>query len=166
LTLDDEHVRLHGKGGSVRTVLLDDRGYVALVRLYLARAGYASGAMFRAAINGRGGPLSYLCSRPPPVAEILCRSVERDRSITSSTAASRNSGVYREFLCPTKTTFSKPQSYFGVTVRKYSGSSVFGDRIGLFLQEGGWLCDGRSHAHRVGRRRVARGLAQYRVRTR
>jgi transposase-like protein len=35
-----------------------------------------------------------------------------------------------------------------------------------FLQEGGWLCDGRSHAHRVGRRRVARGLAQYRVRTR
>ncbi|MCC3328231.1 tyrosine-type recombinase/integrase [Nocardia abscessus] len=55
----DEHVRVHGKGGSVRTVLLDDRGYVALVRLYLARTGYTSGPMYRASINGRGGPLSY-----------------------------------------------------------------------------------------------------------
>jgi len=26
LRLDDEHVRIHGKGGTVRTVLLDDRG--------------------------------------------------------------------------------------------------------------------------------------------
>jgi integrase len=34
---DDEHARVHGKGGTVRTVLLDDRGYVALLRLYLAR---------------------------------------------------------------------------------------------------------------------------------
>jgi len=51
--------RLHGKGGTVRTVLLDDRGYVALLRLYLARAGYTSGPLFRASINGRGGPLSY-----------------------------------------------------------------------------------------------------------
>ncbi|NEW42538.1 tyrosine-type recombinase/integrase [Nocardia cyriacigeorgica] len=59
LTLDDEHVRIHGKGGSVRTVLLDDRGYVALLRLYLARTGYTAGPMFRASINGRGGPLSY-----------------------------------------------------------------------------------------------------------
>ncbi|MFE3447078.1 tyrosine-type recombinase/integrase [Nocardia sp. NPDC059180] len=59
LVLDDEHVRIHGKGGSVRTVLLDDRGYVALLRLYLARTGYTSGPMFRASINGRGGPLSY-----------------------------------------------------------------------------------------------------------
>ncbi|WP_280493674.1 tyrosine-type recombinase/integrase [Nocardia asiatica] len=59
LRLDDEHVRLHGKGGSVRTVLLDDRGYVAMVRLYLDRTGYTSGPMFRASINGRGGPLSY-----------------------------------------------------------------------------------------------------------
>ena len=56
---DDEHARIHGKGGTVRTVLLDDRGYVALLRLYLARAGYTSGALFRASINGRGGPLSY-----------------------------------------------------------------------------------------------------------
>lgn len=59
LALDDEHVRVHGKGGTVRTVLLDDRGYVALVRLYLARTGYTAGPMFRASINGRGGPLSY-----------------------------------------------------------------------------------------------------------
>src|SRR6266567_2239982 len=56
---DDEHARLHGKGGTVRTVLLDDRGYVALLRLYLARSGYTSGPLFRASINGRGGPLSY-----------------------------------------------------------------------------------------------------------
>jgi len=56
---DDEHARVHGKGGTVRTVLLDDRGYVALLRLYLARAGYTSGPLFRASINGRGGPLSY-----------------------------------------------------------------------------------------------------------
>jgi integrase/recombinase XerD len=56
---DDEHARLHGKGGTVRTVLLDDRGYVALLRLYLARAEYTAGPLFRASINGRGGPLSY-----------------------------------------------------------------------------------------------------------
>src|SRR5215471_640856 len=59
LRLDDEHARVHGKGGTVRTVLLDDRRYVALLRLYLARSGYASGPLFRASINGRGGPLSY-----------------------------------------------------------------------------------------------------------
>jgi integrase/recombinase XerD len=39
LRLDNEHARVHGKGGTVRTVLLDDRGYVALLRLYLARPG-------------------------------------------------------------------------------------------------------------------------------
>ncbi|MCI4676228.1 tyrosine-type recombinase/integrase [Candidatus Mycolicibacterium alkanivorans] len=59
LTVDDEHVRVHGKGGTVRTVLLDDRCYVALVKLYLARVGYTCGPMFRASINGKGGPLSY-----------------------------------------------------------------------------------------------------------
>src|ERR1035438_5958097 len=59
LRLDDEHARVHGKGGTVCTVLLDDRGYVALLRLYLARAGYTSGPLFRASINGSGGPLSY-----------------------------------------------------------------------------------------------------------
>lgn len=55
LRLDDEHARVHGKGGSVRTGLLDDRGYVALLKLYLARTGYTSGPLFRASINGRGG---------------------------------------------------------------------------------------------------------------
>jgi integrase/recombinase XerC/integrase/recombinase XerD len=59
LRLDDEHARIHGKGGTVRTVLLDDRGYVALLRLYLTRAGYTCGPLFRASINGDGGPLSY-----------------------------------------------------------------------------------------------------------
>src|SRR6516164_10120186 len=59
LRLDDEHARIHGKGGTIRTVLLDDRGYVALLKLYLARSGYTSGPLFRASINGRGGPLSY-----------------------------------------------------------------------------------------------------------
>jgi len=59
LRTDDQHVRIHGKGGTVRTVLLDDRGYVALLRLYLARAGYTAGPLFRASINGSGGPLSY-----------------------------------------------------------------------------------------------------------
>jgi integrase/recombinase XerD len=50
---------VHGKGGTVRTVLLDDRGHVALLRLYLARSGYTSGPLFRASVNGRGGPLPY-----------------------------------------------------------------------------------------------------------
>ena len=58
LRLDDEHAHVHGKGGTVRTVLLDDRSYVALLKLYLARSGYTSGPLFRASINGRGGPLS------------------------------------------------------------------------------------------------------------
>jgi integrase/recombinase XerD len=40
-------------------VLLDDRGYVALLKLYLVQSWYASGALFRASINGRGGLLSY-----------------------------------------------------------------------------------------------------------
>ncbi|WP_066945083.1 tyrosine-type recombinase/integrase [Microtetraspora fusca] len=59
LRQDDEHVRIHGKGGTVRTVLLDDHGYVALLKLYLSRAGYRFGPVFRASINGTGGPLSY-----------------------------------------------------------------------------------------------------------
>lgn len=51
LRLDDEHIRLHGTGGTVRTVLLDDRGYVALLKLCLARTGYRFGALFRPSIN-------------------------------------------------------------------------------------------------------------------
>lgn len=48
----DEHARVHGKSGTIRTVLLDERGYVVLLRLYLARSGYMSGPLFRASING------------------------------------------------------------------------------------------------------------------
>ncbi|MEU8901325.1 tyrosine-type recombinase/integrase [Nocardia sp. NPDC048505] len=59
LTLDNERVTLRGKGGTVRSVLLDDRGYLALLRLYLKRAKYTHGPIFRASINGRGGPLTY-----------------------------------------------------------------------------------------------------------
>ena len=59
LRLDDERVRIHGKGRTVRTVLLDDRGYVALLKLYLTRASYTADPLFRASINGTGGPLSY-----------------------------------------------------------------------------------------------------------
>jgi integrase/recombinase XerD len=32
---------------------------VIALRLYLARAGYTAGPLFRASINGSGGPLSY-----------------------------------------------------------------------------------------------------------
>jgi len=32
---------------------------VIALRLYLARAGYTAGPLFRASINGPGGPLSY-----------------------------------------------------------------------------------------------------------
>jgi integrase len=53
LRLDDEHVRVHDKGGSVR---LDGRGYVSLLKLCLARAGYTAGPLFRASINGRDCP--------------------------------------------------------------------------------------------------------------
>ena len=58
LRLDDEHARVHGKGGTVRTVLLDDRGYVALLRLYLARSGYRPGrCSARASTGGRAAVL-------------------------------------------------------------------------------------------------------------
>src|SRR4029450_4894023 len=43
LRLDDEHVRIHGKGSTVRTVLLDDRGHVALLKMYLDRTGCRGG---------------------------------------------------------------------------------------------------------------------------
>jgi len=72
LRLDDEHVRIHGKGGTVRTVLLDDRGYVALLRLYLARAGYTAGPLFRASINGVGRAV-VLRRGPPPLGGLLPR---------------------------------------------------------------------------------------------
>ncbi|WP_280487850.1 tyrosine-type recombinase/integrase [Nocardia farcinica] len=62
LRLDDEHVRLHGKGGTVRTVLLDDRGHVAMLRLYLQRTGYSAGPSSAPASTAAAAR----CPTPPP----------------------------------------------------------------------------------------------------
>lgn len=59
LTADDEHIRILGKGGRWRTVLLDDRSLVKQLRAYLKQAGYKHGPLFRAEKNGRGGLLRY-----------------------------------------------------------------------------------------------------------
>jgi len=59
LSLDNEHLTVVGKGGKRRTVLLDDPSLVKLLRTYLKRMGYKHGPLFRAAKNGRGGPLCY-----------------------------------------------------------------------------------------------------------
>ncbi|MDQ2808375.1 MAG: tyrosine-type recombinase/integrase [Chloroflexota bacterium] len=59
LTLDDEHIRVVGKGNRRRTVLLDDSRLVADLRTYLRRTGYQHGALFRAEKNYQGGPLRY-----------------------------------------------------------------------------------------------------------
>lgn len=56
---DDEHLRVCGKGGRVRTVLLDDPRLVRQLRAYLKLEGYRHGPVFRAEKNGRGGPLRY-----------------------------------------------------------------------------------------------------------
>lgn len=59
MTPDDEHLRVKGKGGRHRTLLLDDPALVRQVRTYLRKAGYQHGPLFRAAKNGTGGPLAY-----------------------------------------------------------------------------------------------------------
>lgn len=59
LTLDDEHMRVVGKGQRRRTVLLDDGRLVAELRTYLRRAGYRHGPLFRAEKNYQGGALRY-----------------------------------------------------------------------------------------------------------
>jgi integrase/recombinase XerD len=59
LTADDERLNVLGKGGQRRTVLLDDAGLVGRLRSYLKWTGYRHGPLFRAAKNGRGGPLRY-----------------------------------------------------------------------------------------------------------
>jgi site-specific recombinase XerD len=59
LTQDDEHVRVTGKGGRQRTLLLDDPLLVTLLRRYLKQTGYQHGLLFRAEKNGDGGPLRY-----------------------------------------------------------------------------------------------------------
>lgn len=47
LTADDERLLVRGKGGRLRTVLLDDR-LVAVLRTYLRQTGYRHGPLFRA----------------------------------------------------------------------------------------------------------------------
>jgi putative transposase len=42
-------------------------------------------------------------------------------------------------------------------IRTWEGMAVSGDRARLFLEEGGRLCDGRTHARRIGVRRAAHG---------
>jgi len=59
LTPGDEHLRVLGKGGRTRTVLLDDDRLVATLRRYLSATGYRSGSLFRAEKNHNGGPLRY-----------------------------------------------------------------------------------------------------------
>ncbi|MGH7748267.1 MAG: tyrosine-type recombinase/integrase, partial [Candidatus Dormibacteria bacterium] len=59
LSPDDEHVTVLGKGNRRRTVFLDDPRLVRELRAYLAQAGFRYGPLFRAAKNGRGGPLRY-----------------------------------------------------------------------------------------------------------
>ena len=59
LTTDDEHINVVGKGGKRRTVLLDDRRLVAMLRAYLKQTGFKYGPLFRAEKNGRGGLLRY-----------------------------------------------------------------------------------------------------------
>ncbi len=59
LASDDERLSVLGKGGRRRTILLDDPRLVAELRGYLKHMGYRHGPLFRAAKNGRGGPLRY-----------------------------------------------------------------------------------------------------------
>lgn len=59
LTPDDERLGVLGKGGRRRTILIDDPALVKQLRAYLKETGYRHGPLFRAAKNGRGGPLAY-----------------------------------------------------------------------------------------------------------
>ncbi|HEX2915791.1 MAG TPA: tyrosine-type recombinase/integrase [Chloroflexia bacterium] len=59
LTHDDEHMTVLGKGNRRRTVLLDDRTLVLLLKKYLKQTGYQHGPLFRATKNDTGGPLRY-----------------------------------------------------------------------------------------------------------
>ncbi len=63
LSRDDERVRVAGKGGRGRTILLDDSALVKQLREYLKQTGYRHGALFRAEKNGRGGALRYHSAR-------------------------------------------------------------------------------------------------------
>ncbi|MEV5498636.1 hypothetical protein AB0M50_24880 [Nonomuraea fuscirosea] len=63
LRLDDNTSRSTARAEACAPSCSDDRGYVALLKLYLTPAGYTAGPLFRASINGRGGPLSYDAAR-------------------------------------------------------------------------------------------------------
>jgi integrase/recombinase XerD len=58
LTPGDEHVVIHGKGGRVRTLLLDDPQLVNLLRRFLRITGWTHGPLFRATKNWNGKPLT------------------------------------------------------------------------------------------------------------
>ncbi|WP_427896722.1 tyrosine-type recombinase/integrase (plasmid) [Kribbella sp. GL6] len=59
LTPGNEHVLIHGKGGRIRIVLLDDQKLVNLLRRFLRATGWTHGPLFRAARNWSGRPLTY-----------------------------------------------------------------------------------------------------------
>lgn len=59
LTHDDEHLHVLGKGGKRRTILLDDRTLVNILRRYLNATHAQHGPLFRALKNGDGQPLRY-----------------------------------------------------------------------------------------------------------
>jgi integrase/recombinase XerD len=59
LTPGNEHVLVHGKGGRIRILLLDDQKLVNLLRRFLRETGYTHGPLFRATRNWTGRPLTY-----------------------------------------------------------------------------------------------------------
>ena len=88
---DDEHARVHGKGGTVRTVLLDDRGYVALLRLYLAGSGTRPGR----------------CSTPASTAGAVRCPTTRRITGGRSTAPSPAPGLaFTSYVTPTPPSFN------------------------------------------------------------
>ncbi|WBQ04376.1 tyrosine-type recombinase/integrase [Kribbella sp. CA-293567] len=59
LTPGNEHVQVHGKGGRIRVLLLNDQRLVNLLRRFLRETGWAHGPLFRAERNWTGRPLTY-----------------------------------------------------------------------------------------------------------
>jgi integrase/recombinase XerD len=59
LTAGNEHVLVHGKGGRVRILLLDDQQLVNRIRRFLREAGWTHGPLFRATRNWTGRSLTY-----------------------------------------------------------------------------------------------------------
>lgn len=59
LSFDDEHLTVVGKGQRQRTILLDDKNLVVLLKQYLKKHQYQHGPLFRAHKNYKGGALRY-----------------------------------------------------------------------------------------------------------